>query len=542
MDKPDTSNAWRALAKHSAQIANLKIKDQFIKNKNRFTDFSLQAAGVFLDYSKNKITTETMQLLCHLAEVAEVARLRDAMFSGEVINITEKRAVLHTALRSSGDKPVAEMILVKKELQRIAKCVDVIRSGKWFGYSGQAITDVVNIGIGGSDLGPEMVVTALQPYVSNIRVHFVSNVDATHISETLRYLTPQNTLFIVASKTFTTQETLTNAITAKEWLLNKSVATTKIIKKHFIGVTANSQGALEFGIESANIFPIWDWVGGRFSLWSAIGLSIAIAIGMDKFYEFLVGAHTMDEHFRKAPLEENMPVILALLGIWNINFLAAATQAIIPYDQYLRLFPAYLQQLEMESNGKRVRINGEGVDYTTAPVIWGGVGTNGQHAFHQLLMQGTQMIPVDFIVPLQSHNPIRNHHLLLYANCLAQSQALMCGSEAAEIIAELQEQGVKLEVACKLAQHKTIPGNIPSNTIIMQNVNPATLGALLALYEHKVFVQGAIWQINSFDQWGVELGKQLANKLVPVLQGNMNTASLDGSTSGLVKLKNTGLL
>ncbi|EKE00810.1 MAG: hypothetical protein ACD_21C00269G0002 [uncultured bacterium] len=537
MDRLDTSPAWLALAKHSNQIADLKIKDQFANNPNRFSEFSLKAAEIFLDYSKNRVTPETMRLLYRLAETAEIAKYREEMFNGDPINITEKRAVLHTALRNPGNEPAKEMALVKAGLEKIAKCVNVIRDSKWLGYSGQPITDVVNIGIGGSDLGPAMVVAALQPYATNVKAHFVSNIDATQITETLRLLTPQTTLFIISSKTFTTQETLTNAITAKEWLLNENVNEAEIIKKHFIAVTSKPERAIEFGIAQKNIFPIWDWVGGRFSLWSAIGLSIALAIGMDKFYELLAGAHAMDEHFRHAPLEENMPIILALLGIWNINFLGAATQAIVPYDQYLSLLPAYLQQLEMESNGKRVRTNGEAVNYKTAPVIWGAVGTNGQHAFHQLLMQGTQMVPVDFIVPLHSHNQIRNHHLLLYANCLAQSQALMSGREEKEIVAELRKQGLSEEEAHKQAPHKIIPGNVPSNTIVMQDINPKTLGALLALYEHKVFVQGIIWRINSFDQWGVELGKHMANKLVPVLKGEAGLSGLDSSTAGLVNLK-----
>ena len=537
MDRLDTSSAWQALVKHSEQIAKLKVKDEFINHPERFSDFSLQAAGVFLDYSKNRITAITMQLLCELAKTAEVVFWREEMFRGGIINVTEKRAVLHTALRNPGNEPAAEMALIKKELQSIARCVTSIRDGSWRGYGGQAITDVVNIGIGGSDLGPAMVVSALEPYVTHVKVHFVSNLDATHISETLRYLNPKTTLFIISSKTFTTQETLTNALTAKEWLLNQAGANAETrVKQHFIAVTAKPERAIEFGIDKDNVFPIWDWVGGRFSLWSAIGLSIAVAIGMERFYELLAGAHAMDSHFREAPLEKNMPVILALLGIWNINFLGAATQAIIPYDQYLSLLPAYLQQLEMESNGKRVRINGEIVDYKTAPVVWGGVGTNGQHAFHQLLMQGTQMVPVDFIIPLQSHNPIHNHHLLLYANCLAQSQALMCGRSSDEIIAELCGQGMSQEEAHIQAPHKIIPGNVPSNTIVMQKINPETLGALIALYEHKVFVQGIIWRINSFDQWGVELGKHMASKLVPVLQGSAELVVLDGSTSGLIGL------
>jgi glucose-6-phosphate isomerase len=380
-----------------------------------------------------------------------------------------------------------------------------------------------------------MVVAALQSYTVRINVHFVSNLDATHISETIKYLNPETTLFVIASKTFTTQETLANALSAKEWLLSKSRGEKNAILHNFIAVTAKSDRAVEFGISQDNIFPFWDWVGGRFSLWSAIGISIALAIGMDEFYELLNGACEMDKHFRRAPLTENMPVILALLGIWNINFLGAESLAVVPYDQYLYLLPAYLQQLEMESNGKRVAIDGKDLTYKTAPVVWGAVGTNSQHSFHQLLMQGTHLIPVDFIIPLHSHNPIGDHHLLLYANCLAQSQALMCGCSEEEIIRELKEKKVSLSEIKELVPHKMILGNIPSNTIIMDKIEPRTLGALMALYEHKVFVQGVIWQINSFDQWGVELGKHLASKLVPMLQGGKDLSDLDGSTRGLIQ-------
>lgn len=537
MDKTDISSVWQALTNHCGQISSLKVKDQFTTNPQRFSDFSLKAAGVFLDYSKNRVTKETMSLLGNLAEAAEIVKNRDEMFSGKQINVTEKRAVWHVALRNIHEKSLVDGDVVKRELGRMAVCVHDIRSGKWRGYSGKAITDVVNIGIGGSDLGPAMVVAALQPYVTNIKVHFVSNVDATHISETLKHLNPETTVFIISSKTFTTQETLTNAITAKEWLLGKAADGENFIRHHFIGVTAKSERAVEFGINQENIFPIWDWVGGRFSLWSAIGISIAIAIGMERFYDLLDGAHLMDEHFKNTPLRENMPVILALLGIWNINFLGATTQAIIPYDQYLSLFPSYLQQLEMESNGKRVHIDGSDVRCKTAPVIWGAVGANGQHSFHQLLMQGTQMIPVDFIIPLHSHNPIRDHHLLLYANCVAQSQALMCGRNAEEVAAELIAKKMAPEAVRELIPHKVIPGNIPSNTILLDKIEPITLGALIALYEHKVFVQGIIWGINSFDQWGVELGKQMANELVLILKGESEISELDGSTLGLIKMK-----
>lgn len=535
-NKSDISRAWQALTNHRSQTANLSIKEQFALNSKRFFDFSLRAAGIFLDYSKNRITQDTMRLLCDLAIAAGLPKRREEMFHGDKINITEKRAVLHVALRNIESDATPEGKLVKKELQHIAEFVHSVHSGKWHGYSGKAITDVVHIGIGGSDLGPAMVVAALQPYATNIRVHFVSNLDATHISETIKYLNSETTLFVIASKTFTTQETLANALSAKEWLLSKASGEKNAILHNFIGVTAKPERAVEFGISPNNVFPFWDWVGGRFSLWSAIGISIALALGMDNFYELLRGAHEMDEHFKNAPLKENMPVILALLGIWNVNFWGAETLAIVPYDQYLYLLPAYLQQLEMESNGKRVSLDGNLVTYKTAPVVWGAAGSNSQHSFHQLLMQGTHLVPVDFIIPLHSHNPVGDHHLLLYANCLAQSQALMCGRSEDEVILELQRQKMPQEEISQIVPHKVILGNIPSNTMVMNKIDPKTLGALIALYEHKVFVQGVIWQINSFDQWGVELGKHLASKLVPMLQGEKDLSGLDGSTSGLIKL------
>ncbi|MDR1057012.1 MAG: glucose-6-phosphate isomerase [Coxiellaceae bacterium] len=541
MNKPDISEAWSKLVEHYNQILDLNVKNQFTINPQRFSEFSLSTCSVFLDYSKNRITQDTMNLLFNLAAATKVTQYREEMFKGSEINVTEKRAVLHTALRNIDNTSTPEGKLIQKEFERIADCVHCVRDGKWYGCSGKAITDIVNIGIGGSDLGPAMVVHALQPYITHIKIHFVSNLDATHFVETIKYLNPETTLFIIASKTFTTQETLTNAMSAKEWLLGKMPIKADAIKNHFIAVTAKPERALEFGIYEDNIFPFWDWIGGRFSLWSAIGISIAFAIGVEKFRELLMGAHAMDEHFRNTPLQENMPVILALLSIWNINFLGANTQAIIPYDQYLSLFPAYLQQLEMESNGKRVHIDGSNVSYKTAPIIWGAAGTNSQHSFHQLLMQGTHITPVDFIIPLHSHNPVGNHHLLLYANCLAQSQALMCGRDKAEIISELKEQNMFREEVMRLIPHKIISGNVPSNTIVLDKVEPLTLGALIALYEHKVFVEGVIWQINSFDQWGVELGKQMANKLVPMLQGEESLASLDSSTSGLIELKKAGM-
>lgn len=538
-NKSDFTNLWKSLEKHFSRNLNLKISDQFKSDPNRFSKFSLDVSGVFLDYSKNRITEETIRLLCDLANASDLAKHRDDMFSGKRINNTEDRPVLHTALRNLYDKSDVSG-LVKSELDRIAACVNSVKNKVWRGYSNKAITDVVNIGIGGSDLGPAMVVKALKPYAEDINVHFVSNVDATDISEVLKYLNPETTLFIIASKTFTTQETITNGNAAREWLLNKALGTNGAAKKHFIAVTANPAGALEFGIDQDNVFPFWDWVGGRFSLWSSIGISIAFSIGMDNFYKLLEGAYEMDQHFKKAPFEQNMPVILGVLGVWNVNFLGATSQAVIPYDQYLSLFPSYLQQLEMESNGKRVMGSGEEINYKTSPIVWGGVGTNTQHSFHQLLMQGTQKYFVDFIVPLKSHNKVGSHHLMLYANCLAQSQALMCGCHEDELVKDLKSQGKDNSEIERLIPHKIIPGNVSSNTIILNEVNPKSLGALIALYEHKVFVQGVIWRINSFDQWGVELGKKIAGKLIPMLQGESELLDLDGSTKGLIELKRSG--
>lgn len=541
MQKITNSPAWQNLLAHRQKIAKLKIREQFDQDPERFTKFSLTAANLFLDYSKNKITAETIELLCKLAEAAELPSQIEAMFSGQIINATENRAVLHTALRNPDRHATLEINhqnifqQIREVLARIKKCSDSIRGAHWKGYSGHPINSIVNIGIGGSDLGPAMAIQALTPYTANnLKYYFVSNIDGAMISETLSALNPETTLFIVASKTFTTQETLGNAVAAKEWLLNQAGKTPDITKHHFIAVTAKPERAEEFGIAADNIFPFWDWVGGRYSLWSAIGLIVAIAIGMDNFEQLLAGANTIDNHFRQAPLHKNMPVILALIGIWNLNFWQNPTQAIIPYSQNLHLLPAYLQQLEMESNGKHVQIDGSQVETTTAPIIWGSSGTNGQHAFHQLLMQGTQTVPVDFILTLQTHYPIGDHQLLLFANCLAQSQALMQGKFEPEIINELIASGLTAEQAKKLAPHKVVFGNIPSNTILLPKLTPASLGALLALYEHQVFVQGVIWQINSFDQWGVELGKHLTNSIIPRLQQVTNNDDLDGSTKGLI--------
>lgn len=533
---------WQNLCEHKKQIADLKIKEEFVRDAKRYERFSLQVHDLFLDYSKQLVLPETMSLLCRLAEESEVFHKIEDMFQGKLINTTEQRAVLHTALRDDSDIPLfVEGVNVREQisaaLRRIQQCVEAVRNGQWLGCSNKHIKAVVNIGIGGSDLGPAMATYALTPYTSKrLQYYFVSNIDGTSILDTLRQLDPETTLFIIASKTFTTQETLCNAKAAKDWLLKKVANPSEAILRHFIAVTAKPERALEFGIAQDNIYPFWDWVGGRFSLWSAIGLSIALAIGMDNFKQFLAGACAMDKHFRYAPYAQNMPIVLALLGIWNINFQQCNSQAIIPYEQYLQLFPSYLQQLEMESNGKCVKIDGEAVAYNTVPIIWGAVGTNGQHAFHQLLMQGTQKVSVDFIAALQSHNPVGEHHLLLLANCFAQSQALMCGKNEGEVIDELVAQGLSLQQAKLLAPHKIIAGNVPSSMILMTKLTPFNLGALLALYEHKVFVQGVIWQINSFDQWGVELGKQLAGSIAPKLRDpDADVSDLDASTRGLLE-------
>jgi len=540
------SRIWQQLSEHYKQIANIHMRDLFRDDQERFNKFSIAIRNrhacslPVLDYSKNRITSETINLLCELAKTADLSSHIEQMFSGKIINTTEQRAVLHTALRNSGDTAILLngkdiMPTIRVTLTKMLQCAENIKHGKWKGYSGKSITDVVNIGIGGSDLGPRMAVSALTPYISNnIKCHFVSNVDGTHISETLKYLNPETTLFIIASKTFTTQETLCNANTAKEWLEQKANSK-NANKMHLIAVTANPQRAIEFGINKNNIYPFWDWVGGRYSLWSAIGLPIAIAIGAENFQQLLAGAHAMDNHFRNTPFEKNMPVIMALLGIWNINFFNCKTHAIIPYDQYLHFLPAYLQQLEMESNGKHVHMDGSSVEYATAPVIWGSVGSNGQHAFHQLLLQGTQTVPVDFIIPIHTHNPIGQHHMLLFANCLAQSKALMQGKTEQQAIQELIDQGMNETNAKKLATHKVIFGNVPSNTILIDKITPYTLGTLIALYEHKVFAQGIIWGINSFDQWGVELSKQLTKNIIPSLQDPKIIKNLDSSTCGLIK-------
>ena len=530
---------WLALLQHKDEMKDVQMRNLFRDNPERFEQMSLRSCGLFLDYSKNRITRETLHLLLDLAHSVDVAGWTRRMFAGDQINLTEKRAVLHVALRNRSNRPIwvageDVMPAVNAELEKMERFTESVRSGEWKGFTGQAISDVVNIGIGGSNLGPLMVCDALQHYQSpDFRVHFVSNVDGTHITETLKGLNPETTLFIIASKTFTTQETLTNAMTARSWLLD-ALQDESAVASHFVAVSTNTNKVAEFGIDTDNMFRFWDWVGGRYSLWSVIGLPIALAVGMQRFYEMLDGAHEMDEHFLHADLSENMPVILALLGTWYTNFFNAKSHAILPYDQYLRHFPAYLQQADMESNGKRVTRFGQPVSYSTGPIIWGAAGTDGQHAFYQLIHQGTQLIPADFIAPMHSHNEQGDHHYKLLANFFAQTEALMRGKTRAEARQELEQSGMTSDEIVELLPHKIFPGNRPTNTLLIDKLTPARLGSLIALYEHKIFVQGVIWRINSFDQWGVELGKQLANVILPELQGESETGGHDSSTSGLI--------
>jgi len=533
------SPAWKALKTHHKQLANVHMRDLFAQDATRFDKFTLRFNDLLLDYSKNIVTDTTMQLLFNLARQAELTTWRERLFSDDKINFTENRAVLHTALRNRSNHPIKVagrdvMPAVNKVLTHMRDFSERVRSGQWKGYTGQAITDIVNIGIGGSDLGPVMATEALKPYAApHLQVHFVSNIDGTHLAETVKNLKPETTLFIVASKTFTTQETLTNARSARDWFLT-AARDEKAIAKHFVAVSTNTKEVKAFGIDPANMFEFWDWVGGRYSLWSAIGLSIAIYLGMDQFEALLGGAHAMDEHFRSTPLEQNLPVVMGLLGVWYGDFFDAQSHAVLPYDQYLHRFPAYLQQLDMESNGKRVRRDKKTVDYHTGPVLWGEPGTNGQHSFYQLIHHGTKIIPADFLAPAQSQNPLNDHHPILLSNFFAQTEALMKGKTEAEVRAELIAAGVTGRKQDQLAPHKVFPGNRPTNSILFKQLDPATLGALIALYEHKVFVQGVIWNINSFDQWGVELGKQLAQTIQPELKGDDKIQSHDSSTNGLI--------
>ncbi len=511
----------------------------FQQEDDRFERFSIQWGELLLDYSKNRITPRTMELLVELARSVELEKKLDEMFEGAPINFTEGRAVLHTALRRPPGyllevDGIDLSVEIADVLAQMKECCERIISGSWKGYTGKRMTDVVNIGIGGSDLGPFMVTEALRPFAhGNLQVHFVSNIDGTHICETLKKLNPETTLFVIASKTFTTQETLTNAMSAREWFLTHAIDQSHIAR-HFVAVSTNRSKVVEFGIDEANMFRFWEWVGGRYSLWSSIGLSIALFLGFDRFQELLDGAYAMDEHFRHEPFERNIPVILALLGVWYNNFFDVSSYALIPYDQYLHRFPAYLQQLDMESNGKRVDKQGQRVACATGPVIWGEPGTNSQHAFFQLLHQSPNFIPADFIVPLKTQNPAGEHHDILLANCFAQTEALMKGKNEHEVRQELEAAGVEPLELEALLPHKVFPGNRPTNTLLFNELNPFALGSLIALYEHKVFVQGVIWGVNSFDQWGVELGKQLAKAIFPEIQGEERVSGHDSSTNALI--------
>ncbi|PUA20034.1 glucose-6-phosphate isomerase [Glaciimonas sp. PCH181] len=541
--KPD-SPAFIALQKHHAATTKQTLRDLFSADSQRFTTFSIEAAGLFLDYAKNTLTTDTMSLLYDLARERKVEQRREAMFIGEKINTTEQRAVLHTALRAPWPPVGAPLVIdgqdvnadVHAVLEQVAKFTEAVRSESWRGYNGKPITDIVNIGIGGSDLGPKMVCQALRPFQhARLTMHFVSNVDGHDLDAVLSQVNPASTLFVIASKTFTTMETMMNAHSARTWFLQHADgAQESDLAHHFVAVSTNTEGVKAFGIDPQNMFPFWDWVGGRYSVWASIGLSVALAIGFTQFTEFLAGAHAMDTHFRTAPLAQNMPVILALVGIWQRNFCGSASLSIAPYHQDLGNFPSYLQQLEMESNGKRVAIDGSPVEIKTCPVIWGNVGTNGQHAYFQLLHQGTDITPVDFIAALTASHHLPGHQAALLANCFAQSEAFMRGKTPDEVRAEMQSKGLSEAEIDALLPHRTFPGNRPSNTILMEKLTPASLGSLIALYEHKVFVQGVIWGINSFDQWGVELGKVLATHIRDELIGQPSPDQHDSSTNGLI--------
>ncbi|HEV3271698.1 MAG TPA: glucose-6-phosphate isomerase [Candidatus Methylacidiphilales bacterium] len=531
--------AWKNLENHYAENKLVPMRDLFAQDPDRFKKFSLEFEGLLLDFSKNRITDETMGLLRDLAEERNVAGWTQKMFNGEKINITENRAVLHVALRNRSNRPILVdgrdvMPDVNAVLAHMEQFSKAVRSGEWKGYTGKAITDFVNIGIGGSDLGPVMVTEALKPYAQpNLKAHFVSNVDGTHMAETLKTLSPETTLFIVASKTFTTQETLTNAHSARDWFL-AAAKDEAFVAKHFVALSTNEKEVRKFGIDPANMFGFWDWVGGRYSLWSAIGLPIALSVGFENFVGLLEGAHAMDQHFLNAPPEKNIPLTLGLLGVWYNNFFGARTHAILPYDQYMHRFPAYFQQGDMESNGKGVTRDSEPVGAVTGPVIWGEPGTNGQHAFYQLIHQGTQWIPADFLAPIETQNRLGEHHLILLSNFFAQTEALMRGKTPDEVRGELEKDGMTGEALEKLIPHKVFTGNRPTNSILFPKLTPRMLGMLVAMYEHKIFTQGIIWNINSFDQWGVELGKQLAKAILPELEKPGVIATHDSSTNGLI--------
>ena len=536
---PTQTAAWQALQKHFDEMKDVTIADLFAKDGDRFSKFSATFDDQMLvDYSKNRITEETLAKLQDLAKECDLAGAIKSMFSGEKINRTENRAVLHVALRNRSNTPILVdgkdvMPEVNAVLEKMKAFSEAIISGEWKGYTGKAITDVVNIGIGGSDLGPYMVTEALRPYKNHLNMHFVSNVDGTHIAEVLKKVNPETTLFLVASKTFTTQETMTNAHSARDWFL-KAAGDEKHVAKHFAALSTNAKAVGEFGIDTANMFEFWDWGGGRYSLWSAIGLSIVLSIGFDNFVELLSGAHAMDKHFSTTPAEKNLPVLLALIGIWYNNFFGAETEAILPYDQYMHRFAAYFQQGNMESNGKYVDRNGNVVDYQTGPIIWGEPGTNGQHAFYQLIHQGTKMVPCDFIAPAITHNPLSDHHQKLLSNFFAQTEALAFGKSREVVEQEYRDQGKDPATLDYVVPFKVFEGNRPTNSILLREITPFSLGALIALYEHKIFTQGVILNIFTFDQWGVELGKQLANRILPELKDDKEISSHDSSTNGLI--------
>ena len=530
--------AWRALSDHYSEVKDLSMRDLFASDPERFRRFSLSLGDFLLDYSKNRITPSTMALLIDLAQATKIEEKRDAMFEGAIMNKTENRAVLHTALRNCSDRPVmvnGENVMpkVQKVQDQMNAFSEAVRNGAWKGATGKAITNVVNIGIGGSDLGPAMVAEALKPFHKpGLGLHFVSNVDGSHIHQALSQCRPETTLFIVSSKTFTTQETMANAATARNWI-TESLGEAAVAR-HFVAISTNAPAVSAFGVDAANMFEIWDWVGGRYSLWSAIGLSVAIAIGFPRFEELLQGGFEMDEHFRTAPLAANMPIILALLGVWYADFFKAPAYALLPYDQFMHRFPAYLQQADMESNGKGVDLNGDPVSCPTGPIVFGEAGTNGQHAFYQLIHQGTHLIPADFIAAAKSQNPIGAHHALLLSNFFAQPEALMWGKTLAEAKMDLEREGLSGAELDQAAPHRVFPGNRPTNSILYSELSPRNLGRLIALYEHKIFVQGAIWNINSFDQWGVELGKKLAKAILPELNADAVVNAHDSSTNGLI--------
>lgn len=534
---------WQALKTHQAELESTHMRELFSSDPGRASQFFIRGGGLSLDYSRNRMTDDTVTKLMALARECGVPERIEAMFRGDHINVTERRPALHIALRDTSGTPIHVdgtdiAPEVERTLNRMEQFVDDVLSKRWQGHTGKAFTDVVSIGIGGSFLGPKLVSEALRPYWhGQLKSHYVANIDGTQMAEVLRRVNPETTLFLIQSKSFRTQETLENSKLARDWFLDNGGSEDQIAK-HFVAVTANAPEAVNFGISNDNIFPMWDWVGGRYSLWSAIGLPVALTIGMKNFRALLSGANAMDQHFRTAPLEQNLPVVMAMLGVWYNNFWGAETYTILPYDHYLRSLPAHLQQLDMESNGKSVTQGGEPLTYQSGPVIWGGVGANGQHAFHQLLHQGTRLIPADFIIPLETHNPVARHHVTLFANCLSQSRALMSGKTLAEAKAELKAEGMSADEIDNLAPHKVIPGNKPSNTLLMEKSTPETVGALIALYEHRTFVQGIIWDVDSFDQWGVELGKQMGKDILERLTDDTaeDDETIDSSTASLIQL------